>query len=379
MALKGIKVLEFAGLAPGPYCGMILSDFGAIVTRVDRIIENPIDCLGKGKRTIAIDIKNEKGQELVRALSKTSDVLIEPYRPGVMEKLNLGPDILLKENPRLIYARLTGFGQTGPLAKRAGHDINYVAMSGVLSMLGKSNEPPTAPINLLADFAGGGLLCAFGILAALLERHHSGKGQIVDCSMTEGAAYVASWLTRSRELPIWSAGRGKNILDGGAFYYGTYETSDGKYMSVGALEPQFYSEFMRILKLDFDQFDSNTDRCRDEIQRIFKTKTQNEWSKLFENVDACVFPVLDWQNADQHPHNIARQSFVPKELTDGSVVTPTPAPLLSRTPAVSSSKCDSEDYIKQLDEIFKDAGLSTDDIRKYHTEGALVLPNNSKL
>lgn len=229
-----------------------------------------------------------------------------------------------------------------------------------------------------ADFAGGGLLCAFGILAALLERHHSGKGQIVDCSMTEGAAYVASWLTRSRALPIWNAARGENILDGGAFYYGTYETSDGKYMSVGALEPQFYSEFMRILQLDFVQFDSNTDRCRAEIQGVFKTKTQTEWSKLFENVDACVFPVLDWQTADQHAHNVARNSFVPKSVTDECVV-PTPAPLLSRSPAVSGSRQDTQDYSKQLAEIFKDAGLSADDIRKYHAEGALVMPNNSKL
>ncbi|XP_055300897.1 alpha-methylacyl-CoA racemase [Sitodiplosis mosellana] len=379
MALKGIKVLELAGLAPGPHCGMILCDFGATVTRVDRIIDNPLDCLGKGKRTIAINIKSAKGQELVRALSKTSDVLIEPYRPGVMEKLNLGPEILLDENPRLIYARLTGFGQTGPLAKRAGHDINYVAMSGILSMLGRSNEPPTPPINLIADFAGGGLLCAFGILAAIVERHSSGKGQIVDCSMTEGAAYVGSWLTRSRNLPIWGGGRGENILDGGAFYYGTYETSDGKYMSVGALEPQFYSEFMRILELDFDQFDPNIDKCRKEVQQIFKTKTQSEWSKLFESVDACVFPVLQWKNAEQHPHNNVRNSFVSKAVTDGIVV-PTPAPLLSRTPAVSGVQCECQNYSKQIEEIFKDAGLTAAEVKKYQKDGALILPNsNAKL
>lgn len=232
--------------------------------------------------------------------------------------------------------------------------------------------------NFSADFAGGGLLCAFGILAAILERHHSGKGQIVDCSMTEGAAYVGSWLTRSRNLPIWSAGRGEGILDGGAFFYGTYETSDGKFMSVGALEPQFYSEFMRILELQFDQFDSNVDKCRESVQQVFKTKTQNEWTKLFEDVDACVFPVLDWKNADQHPHNHARNSFVPKTVTEGAVV-PTPAPLLSRTPAISSVQCECQSYSKQIEEIFKDAGLATAEIKKYHKDGALILPHNSKL
>lgn len=216
-------------------------------------------------------------------------------------------------------------------------------------------------------------------MAAILERHHSGKGQVVDCSMTEGAAYVGSWLTRSRiNLPIWGAGRGENILDGGAFYYGTYETSDGKYMSVGALEPQFYNEFMRILELEFDQFDPNIDKCREKVQQIFRTKTQHEWSKLFEAVDACVFPVLDWENADQHPHNRARNSFVPKNVTDGDVV-PTPAPLLSRTPAVSGVHCECQEYTKQIEEIFKDAGLTTDDIKKYQKDGALILPNNSKL
>lgn len=197
--------------------------------------------------------------------------------------------------------------------------------------------------------------------------------------MTEGAAYVGSWLTRSRNLPIWGSGRGENILDGGAFYYGTYETSDGRYMSVGALEPQFYSEFMRVLELEFDQFDSNTDKCKEEIQRIFKTKTQKEWSELFETVDACVFPVLDWENADQHPHNKARNSFLSDNVGEGTVV-PKPTPLLSRTPAVSGLQCECQSYSKQIEEIFKDAGLTEADIKKYQKNGALILSNgNSKL
>lgn len=197
--------------------------------------------------------------------------------------------------------------------------------------------------------------------------------------MTEGAAYVGSWLTRSRNLPIWNSSRGKNILDGGAFYYGTYETSDGKYMSVGALEPQFYDEFIRALKLDIDQLDSNNEKCREEVQQVFKTKTQNEWSEIFENVDACVFPVLDWEDADQHPHNNARKSFLPKKHSDDSIVA-TPAPSLSRTPAISGvQNGNTQDYFEQVEQVFKDAGLRLTDIKRYHKEGALILPTNSKL
>lgn len=358
---------------------MLLSDFGATVTRIDRIIENPLDPLAKGKRTLAINIKNAKGQELARALSIVSDVVIEPYRPGVMEKLNLGPELLLKENPKLIYARLTGFGQTGKLASRAGHDINYIAVSGILSLLGKRDEPPSPPVNLIADFAGGGLLCAFGILTALLERHRSGKGQIIDCSMTEGAAYVSSWLTRSQQLPIWSSVRGDNMLDGGTFFYGTYETSDGKYMSVGALEPQFYQEFTDVLGLrDVDQFDENQDAIKKEVARIFKTKTQKEWSDLFEDVDACVFPVIDLKSAHEHPHNRERKAFVEEQFTDGLVV-PAPAPILSRTPATSSVQKPNIDYISQVGEILGEIGLNAKDIKKLQADGALILPPNSKL
>lgn len=233
--------------------------------------------------------------------------------------------------------------------------------------------------SFIADFAGGGLLCAFGILAALLERIHSGKGQIVDCSMTEGAAYVASWLFRSRDLPIWRGERGENLLDGGAFFYRTYETSDGKYMSVGALEPQFYNEFINTLRVDFNQFDLDNEKCAEEIQRIFKTKTQSEWAEIFEGIDACVFPVLDWETADQHPHNSGRKVFVPKNLTDGSVV-PAPAPLLTRTPAKSSVVSnESTDYLEQVKAILSDHGLNEKDIVSLHKNGALILPTQSKL
>lgn len=402
MALKGIKVLELSGLAPAPFCGnvtnkneahfaansnlfvsagMVLTDFGATVTKIDRAWDNPVDVLTDGKRKLAINIKHTRGQEIVRKLSGISDVLIEPYRPGVMEKLNLGPDSLMRDNPRLIYARLTGFGQTGPLAQRAGHDINYVALSGVLSFCGQAKQPPQAPVNLIADFAGGGLLCAFGICAALVERHRSGKGQIVDSAMSEGAAYVGSWLMRSQSLPVWQGPRGTNMLDGGAFFYGTYETSDGQYMSVGALESQFFAEFTRILGLQdvCEQFDNDTDRWRREIEVIFKSKTQREWTELFQDLDACVFPVLDWREADRHPHNIARNNFVPRDQCDG-VVVPQPAPRLSRTPAVSGATAKrATDSFQQTVDILKEIGFDATEVQQLCAEGAINLPNAAKL
>lgn len=338
-----------------------------------------MDCLGKGKRTIAVNLKHERGRDLIRKLSQNSDVLIEPYRPGVMENLSLGPDALLRENPRLIYARLSGFGQTGPLAKRAGHDINYVALSGILSMLGRHGEPPHAPINLIADFAGGGLLCALGICVALLERHRSGKGQIIDCSMSEGAAYVGSWLTQSQNLPIWGQERGKNLLDGGTFFYNTYETKDGKYMSVGALEPQFFEKFAEVLGLgDVNQFDEDTDGLTKRVQELFRAKTQEEWIKLFEHTDSCVYPVLDWKEAHLYQHNKERGAFVDQAKTDGMVVA-TPAPKLSRTPAVSRVLRPTGDYVTEAQEIFKELNLSNEEVRGLCDEGVVILPADAKL
>lgn len=338
-----------------------------------------MDCLAQGKRILPINIKSPKGQELIRKLSSQSDVLIDPYRPGVLEKSNLGPDILMKDNPRLIYARLTGFGQTGPLSKRAGHDINYVAMSGILSMLGKSTEPPRAPINLIADFAGGGLLCAFGICVALLERNRSGQGQLIDQSMSEGAAYVGSWLIRSQKLPIWNQPRGKNMLDGDMFYYRTYETKDGKFMSVGALEPQFFNEFVRVLGLpDINQFEDETGEITKQIEQIFKSKTQSEWTKLYDGIDACVFPVLDWQTASNHPHNKSRYNFVDKRKSDGDVV-PRPSPLLSRTPGISGVVKPETNWTTSLQNVFDELGLSNENVDELCKDGVLNLPGKSKL
>lgn len=342
----------------------------------------PVTVLHEGKHSLTLDLKQVAAKSMLRKLCKYSDILIDPYRPGVLERLGLGPDTLLTDNPRLIYARLTGFGQTGPLSQRAGHDINYAGLSGILSMLGRIGEKPTAPINLLADFAGGGLMCAFGICIALLERERSGRGQIVDSSMTEGAAYVGSWLMRSQRMPIWGRQRGENLLDTGAFFYDTYETQDGKYMSVGALEPQFYQQFVDALGLnDMEQYGGDNAVNRERVADVFRTRSQQEWSDIFETMDACVFPVLDWNVADEHPQNRLRQSFVDRRLTDGAVV-PAPAPVLSRTPGESAAvlgQLSAVENRRAVLEMLLEIGYSEADVRQLQNDGVLELSVGAKL
>lgn len=344
MALAGVRVIELAGLAPAPFCGMILSDFGASVIRVDRTKAGmAVDTQGRGKRSVAINLKTPAGVGLLKKLCLQSDVVLEPYRKGVMEKLGLGPQEMLKENPRLIYARLTGYGQHGPLSTAAGHDINYLAISGLLSRLGRSTEKPYAPLNLVADFAGGGLTCALGIVLALLERTKSGKGQIVDASMVEGAAYVGSFVWKSDRIGMWTKPRGQNMLDSGAPFYDTYRTSDGKYMAVGAIEPQFYKQLLTGLELDtvelphqmsFDDWPE----IRHIFAERFASRTQAEWNAVFDGTDACVTPVLSFEEVGSHPHNQQRGSFF-KDLSGEE--SPSPAPVLDRTPAEPCLKPDS--------------------------------------
>ncbi|XP_061554861.1 alpha-methylacyl-CoA racemase [Phycodurus eques] len=339
MALAGVRVVELAGLAPAPFCGMILADFGAKVIRVDRTKAGAsMDTQGRGKRSVAINLKTSEGVALLRNLCAHSDVVLEPYRKGVMEKLGLGPQGLLKENPGLVYARLTGYGQSGMYATAAGHDINYLAMSGLLSRLGRSREKPYAPLNLLADFAGGGLTCALGIILALLERTKSGKGQIIDASMVEGAAYVGSFVWKSRNIGMWDRPRGENMLDSGAPFYDTYRTADNKHVAVGAIEPQFYKQLLQGLELEEDQLPPQMSFSDwPELQRIFSerfaSKTQADWSQIFDGTDACVTPVLSFDQVSSHPHNNERASFVKDSSGEES---PRPAPLLSRTPAEAS-------------------------------------------
>lgn len=363
MALRGIKVVEMAGLAPAPFCGMIMADFGASVIRIDKTSGPDMDRLGRGKRSVALDLKKPEGIRVARKLCNSADVLIEPFRRGVMEKLGLGPDTLTKDNPGLVYARLTGFGQSGPCADMAGHDINYVALTGLLSMLGRKEGPPTPPINLLADFAGGGLMCALGIAFALLERTKSGRGQVIDANMVEGAAYVGSWIYSSQDMMLWGKPRGHNWLDSGAHFYDTYETSDGRHMAVGAIEPQFYAELISLLGLDPDetsQFD-DPDDMKKLLSARFKEKTQAEWSKVFEGKDACVTPVLSMEEAPNYPHNASRGSFVPSPYTPGQYV-PRPAPLLSRTPAPLQPGVRAPRIGEHTTEVLAEAGFSKEAI-----------------
>ena len=343
--LDGIKVIEMAGLAPSPYCGMLLSDFGADVIIVDRLTKgtpeipyimkkSPFD---RGKKSMRVNLKSESGIKILNRMIEKADVLVEPYRPGVMESLGLGPDDALELNPGLVYARLTGWGQTGEFASMAGHDINYIALSGALSLFRRKGERPLPPANLLGDFAGGGMLCAMGILLALFERSRSGKGQIVDSAMLDGAANLSVMFHGLLAHNLMSLDIGTNPLDGGAPFYQVYETADGQFMSVGAIEQRFYAELLTGLKLDPGtlphQFDMG--KWPEMIERfaeVFKTKTRDQWTAIFQGKDACVAPVLNLDEVGEHPHNKERGVIVD---VDG-VPQPAPAPKLSRTPGKAS-------------------------------------------
>uniref|UniRef100_A0A0K8S2S4 Alpha-methylacyl-CoA racemase n=1 Tax=Crotalus horridus TaxID=35024 RepID=A0A0K8S2S4_CROHD len=378
MALQGVRVLEMAGLAPAPLCGLILADFGARVVRVDRSPSTLLspDTVGRGKRSIALNLKQPQGAATLRRMAQRSDVLVDPFRPGAMEKLGLGPDILLRDNPRLIYARLTGFGQSGKYVRLAGHDINYLAVSGVLSKLGRKNENPHAPINLLADFAGGGVMCAMGIIMALYERTKSGKGQVIDVSMVEGVAYLSSFLWKSQKVGLWKRPRGENLLDSGAPFYETYETLDGKFMAVGALEPHFYEQFIRGLGLDLQKLppqmsSSDWAEMKKIFADVFRKKSQAEWCEIFDGVDACVTPVLTFDEVASHPHNEQRGSFL---KNDQEEISPRPSPLLSRTPATPSFKRDPL-IGEHTEEVLLEYGFSKKEISQLHSLQVIELNN----
>ncbi|KAK3684818.1 CoA-transferase family III domain-containing protein [Podospora appendiculata] len=303
--LTGLKVLEFAGLAPGPFAGLLLADAGASVLRIDRAQSHlsPLptaDLLTRHKASLAVDLKSPHGISLIQALARTADVLIDPFRPGVLEKLGLGPSILCAANPRLIYARLTGFRRDGRYAAMAGHDINYLAVSGALALLGRKGAPPTPPANLLADFAGGGAMLVHGILLALLARGVDGKGQVVEASMVDGAAYLATFARFALQTPAWDRPRGENLLDSGCPYYDAYETRDGGFMAVGALEPQFFAELVRGLGMEADGWEGrrfareNWGELRRVLEGKFKERTRAEWERVFDGTDACCTPVLGY-------------------------------------------------------------------------------------
>jgi alpha-methylacyl-CoA racemase len=334
--LSGFRVIEMAGLGPAPFCGMVLADQGAEVIVVHRPggALDPRDPLSRSRRMIEADLKTPSGQSTVCELTRSSDALIEGFRPGVMERLQLGPDLLLKENPKLVYGRMTGWGQTGPLANAAGHDINYIALSGTLHAIGRAGEKPTPPLNLVGDFGGGGMLLAVGVLSALLNVRSGGEGQVVDCSMVDGSALLMSMIWGFRATGGWRDERGVNLLDTGAHFYDTYMTADGRHIALGAIEPQFYSQFRRIAGLHEDPaFDAQLNRdgwpkLKAKLEKVFATRTRDEWCALMEGSDICFAPVLSMSEAPQHPHNRERNTFID---LDG-VVQPAPAPRYSSTP-----------------------------------------------
>lgn len=335
--LNGVKIIEFAGLGPAPFCCMLLSDLGADIVRIDRKGGKTAkyDVMSRGRRSVALNLKDADDKAKALALASKADVLVEGFRPGVMERLSFGPDTLLAANPRLIYGRMTGWGQTGPLAHAAGHDINYISLTGALHAVGRRNEPPPPPLNFFGDFGGGALYLAMGICAALVEAKASGKGQIIDCAMTDGAASLMAPFYGMMKSGQWLDQRDSNLFDGGAHFYDSYECADGKFISLGSLEPEFYALMLEKTGLKDDPaMASQMDRAAwpgqsEKVAAMVKTKTREEWRVLLEGADVCFAPILSMAEAPFHPHNIARQTFIEAN----GVVQPNVAPRFSRTPS----------------------------------------------
>jgi len=336
--LAGIRVLEFESIGPAPFAGMLLADMGADVLVIDRPATTDLglkrerwyDVMMRGKRSVTLDLKKNSAVDAALQLLARADCAIEGMRPGVMERLGLGPEVALARNPKLVYGRMTGWGQDGPLAPRAGHDINYIALAGVLNAFGRKGEAPVPPLNLVGDFGGGGMLLGFGVACALLEAARSGKGQVVDAAMVEGASLLAAMFAGFLKTKTWSEVRGVNILDTGAPWYNVYQTKDGKYVSIGSIEARFYQELLQKLKLkDLGQHDRKRwPQMQKQFARTFKSKTRAQWCKVFAGSDACFAPVLSWSEARRDPHNVSRNSF----LEVSGVKQPAPAPRFSRTP-----------------------------------------------
>lgn len=373
--LDGLKVVELTSLAPAPFACMVLADLGADVIRVDRAgggdaLAVPSGYFDRGQRSIAVDLKDPRGVDIVRGLVDDADILVEGFRPGVAERLGVGPKDCQGWNPRLVYGRLTGYGQHGPMAQAAGHDINYVALAGALEPIGRAGERPLPPLNLVADFAGGGFLLVIGLLAALREREFSGKGQVVDASMVEGAALLTTFVHAMASTGLWMPERGTNFLDSGAAFYDTYVCSDGKYVAVGALEPQFYAELLARLGLTDEDLPSPFDldqagKLRAAFQGVFLTKSRDEWAEVFDGVDACVTPVLSPSEAPDHPHNRARQSFV--EI-DGRVQ-PAPAPRFSRS--IPPTPEPAPRLGAHTDALLAELGYATDKVAELRAAGVV--------
>jgi alpha-methylacyl-CoA racemase len=377
--LAGITVVEIAGIGPGPFCGMMLADLGADVIRVDRAgsvqggdpERPPADLLARGRRSVGVDLKSPDGVEVVLSLAGRADALFEGFRPGVAERLGIGPDECLARNPRLVYGRMTGWGQDGPYASTAGHDINYIALAGALDPIGRRGEAPVPPLNLVGDFGGGGLLLAFGLLAGLLEAKASGRGQVIDAAMVDGAAALMTMTHSLRAMGIWNDERGTNMLDTGAHFYDVYETADRRYVSIGSIEPQFYAELLRLTGLEGEELPFQHDRAKwpemkERLAAIFRTRTRDEWCALMEGTDVCFAPVLAIPEAVEHPHNVARGTFV--EVA--GIPQPGPAPRFSRTGAEISSPPAHPG--QHTDEVLAEAGFDADRIAKLREAGAVA-------
>ncbi len=339
--LQGLKIIEMAGLGPGPFAAMMLSDMGADVIRIESksgqvpiaFPEPRFDVTARGRRSIAIDLKQPGGTDLLLRLIEQADALIEGFRPGVMERLGLGPDICLQRNPKLVFGRMTGWGQTGPLAKAAGHDLNYIALTGALHAIGRKSDAPPVPLNLIGDYGGGGMLLAFGVVCALLETQRSQRGQVIDAAMTDGTALLTALIMGLKAGGLWRNEPASNFLDGAAHFYDCYTCADGKAVALGALEPHFFRQFCEkvgLTDIDFVQHmhPEQWTALKPRIAALFRTRTRDEWCALLEGSDCCFAPVLDWDEAPAHPHNQARATYV--EI-DG-VTQPAPAPRFSRTP-----------------------------------------------
>ena len=375
--LSGKRIIEIAGIGPGPFCAMLLSDLGAEVIRVDRAStvadELPdlpsLDLLNRGRRSIGINLKDPEGVETVLKLIESSDALIEGFRPGVAERLGIGPEDCLTRNPKLIYGRMTGWGQYGSYSSMAGHDINYIALSGVLGMIGRKDEKPVPPVNLIGDFGGGGMILALGICAALVEVASSGKGQVIDAAMTDGSALLATMVHSFKAMGIWGD-RGTNLLDTGAPFYDVFECSDGKFISIGSIEPQFYSQLLRITGLDQQENPKQMDRqswdeMKSKIASAIKSKSREEWENLMEGTDVCFAPVLTIDEAYDHPHNLERDTFI--EVA--GVKQPAPAPRFSRTPASITSAPPHPG--EHTEEILLDSGFTISEISSLREQNVI--------
>jgi alpha-methylacyl-CoA racemase len=378
--LEGIRILELSGIGPVPFTGMLLADLGADVIRVDRPgvvrgtemvpFQIPADLMNRGRRSIGIDLKHPDGVETLLRLVEHVDGLVEGYRPGVCERLGIGPEPCLARNPRLVYGRMTGWGQDGPLSQSAGHDINYIALAGVLGRIGREGQPPTPPLNLVGDFGGGALFLAFGMASALVHAGRTGEGQVVDASMVEGASLLMMSFFGSR-MSGFNTERGTNLLDSGAPFYECYQTSDGKWVAVGAMEPKFYAALLDVLGLDAEDLPAQMDRSgwplvKARFAEVFRTRTRDEWSERCAGTDACVVPVLGLEEVERHPHNEARHSF--PEIF--GAVQPAPAPKFSHTKAAVAAPPPVPGA--HTDEVLAATGLTNDDIAKLREIGAVA-------